>query len=376
MSLASRQTLIINFKLFSGFFKKRLAKKTPTLACLSVNLNNHTPDDQQPVDSQHLTERGTPPTKSDKLPDPTIATLGNLPSEADQSNAITAAEPTLGTATADAGISPTGAAQSNATSPVETTAPPANANGGRPQPEADPSQVRRVQTQDVCTPKRAAQLEHTSTTPCVPGSSEPSSCAPAGGDTPQAPVANSSPKSSKKKRKKKSDNHVSIRCTDDLNDIITRRMERTGESQSEAVRAIIRESEDKAGNVYLSPKTPPEWLEKLLGEIKKWRTAFATAKSRLNVTTPADDDTRYTEVVEWRAESARLLVKIPKLEEAIEVALDSLSSLTPRKVLRLRNGIKILEHWETTFRAKKDTRTADLLLHIIDMLADAGITKP
>lgn len=346
------------------------------MAYLSVNLNTHTPDDQQPVDRQHLTAHGTPPTKSDKSPDPTIATLGNLPSEADQSNAINTAETTLGTASADAGRPPTGADPSNAKSPVETTAPAANADGGRPLSDADPSQVRRVQTQDVCTPERAAQLEHTSTTPCVPGSSEPSICAPAGGDTPQAPDANSSPKSSKKKRKKKRDNHVSIRCTDDENDMITRRMERTGESQSEAVRAIIRESEDKAGNVYLSPKTPPEWLEKLLGEIKKWRTAFATAKPRLNVPTPAHDDLRYAEVKKWREENDRLLREIPRLEEIVNTALDSITSLTPRKVVRLRNGIPILELWEKNFRAKKDHRRADIALYVIDMLADAGITKP
>ncbi len=231
---------------------------------------------------------------------------------------------------------------------------------------------------------QAAQLEHKPD--YIPVSD--SNLALAGGEkSPQTPLQNpqkncdilidkNAPQpAAKSRRKKRRDNHLSFRASADEYDIVAERMERTGESQSDAVRGIIRESRDKAGNIYLAPKTPPEQLETLLGELQKWRKAFATAKSRLNVPTPPTDDGRYAEVIAWRIESDRLLLEIPKLETVVKVALAALTNLTPERVARLSKGWVSLTIWKKQFSDKKQEHLVDFVQDLIDMLADAGI-KP
>jgi len=251
-------------------------------------------------------------------------------------------------------------------------------------PAADPSVVIPSVNQSVSPPLQAAQLEHKPEHSPV---STPIGTLAGGVTTPQTPVQISPPKaakkaakSAKKKKAERRDNHISFRATDDEFDVIARRMELTGESQSEAARAIIRESEDKTGNVNIAPRTPPEQLEKLLGEIKKWRTAFSTAKPRLNISTPANDDERHAEVVAWRKESDRLLKEIPNLETLVKVALAALTSLTPDRVARLKWGIGAIKFWKQTFEKDKD-KDKDKNLRVtfcqdlIDILEDAGITQ-
>lgn len=233
--------------------------------------------------------------------------------------------------------------------------------------------------QSALQPVQAAQLEHKSGDTPICDSIGPL----AGGDkSPQPPLQISTPKAAKnaaktakKKPAERLDNHLSFRATDDEFAVIARRVELTGELQSEAARAIIRESEDKAGNVFLAPKTPPEQLEKLLGEIKKWRTAFSTAKPRLNISTPADDDERHAEVVAWRKEADRLLSEIPTLETLVQVALAALTSLTPERVARLRKGIRPLTNWKQSFEDNGKQPLADFCQDLIDLLEDAGITR-
>ena len=248
----------------------------------------------------------------------------------------------------------------------------------RQNPAADPSVVIPSVNQSVSPPVQAAQLEHKSehspiSTPIV---------TLAGGDkSPQPPLQISPPKaakkaakSAKKKQAFRRDNHLSFRAEDDVLDIVAERMALTGESQSDAVRAIIRESKDKTGNVYLAPKTPPDQLEKLLGELQKWRMAFSTAKPRLNVATPAADDERCAEVLVWRKENARLLAEIPPLETLVRVALAALTSLTPERVARLRKGIRALTNWKQSFEKDGKQQLSDFCQDLIDILEDAGIT--
>lgn len=242
-------------------------------------------------------------------------------------------------------------------------------------PAADPASVPRSVNQSVSPPLQAAQLEHKSehspiSTPIV---------TLAGGDkSPQTPLQISPRKAAKKprtkSRSKRRDNHLSFRASDEEFDIVAERMALTGEDQSEAIRAIIRESKDKDGNVFLAPKTPPEQLEDLLGELQKWRMAFSTAKPRLNVATPAGDDERYAEVVAWRKEAARLLVEIPQLETVVKVALAAITNLTPERVARLRKGIRSLINWKQSFEKDGKQPLADFCQDLIDMLEDAGIT--
>ncbi len=238
---------------------------------------------------------------------------------------------------------------------------PENATGGNPSTgpatpsgeqrhlAADTPSVIHSETQSVLPTVQAAQLEHKSD--YIPISD---SIGPLAGGHPQTPV--SPPKAAKKRRAKRRDNHLSFRAEDDVLDIVAERMAHTGESQSDAVRAIIRESQDKAGNIYLAPKTPPDQLEKLLSEFKKWRIAFATAKPRLNIATPADDDERHAEVVAWREEADRLLREIPQLEEVVKVALATLTSLTPERVARFKTGINSLTRWKKGFIEQKKNR--------------------
>lgn len=317
MRTAFRQALIINIKLFSGIFKKHLAKETPTLACLSVDLNTHTPDEQQPVDRQHLTAHGTSPTKSDKSPDPTIATLGDLPSEADPSNAITTAETTLGTATADAGSPPTGTGQSNATSPVETTAPPANADGGRPLSEADPSQVRRGETQSVSPLKQATQLSDKA------------------GTDGQLAGGQNSPRPPKEPKKKK-DNKVSFRADDDLQERISSYAESAGLTESEAARVLI-EAALGQPRVIIKPKAPPIHLEFFAKQIKAWIKMLRGVRSRLIAPMPEPDDAVLTELVKtWRAMSAQLLEELPALLESARAQRRLLTTLDAENIADLR----------------------------------------
>ena len=119
--------------------------------------------------------------------------------------------------------------------------------------------------------KQAAQSEHKPSTDGVPDPTGSKDCAHAGGRSPQPPKPINKLKSAVKRRSKKRDNHVSVRCQDDEMDVIEERMTSTGETQSQAVRAIILEHKNKEGNVYLQPKTPIEQLEELLGLLGDWR---------------------------------------------------------------------------------------------------------
>lgn len=143
----------------------------------------------------------------------------------------------------------------NAMPPTPATQSPQGTVGAQPQPPNPATsatlpvassvpnaghQVTPIVAQEV----QAAQLEHTLGSPTDPkvvhGSNEPSNCALAGGaSAPQSPLAGSAPPPAKKRRRQRHDNHVSVRFSDDENDVITRRMERTGEKQSDAVRAMI-----------------------------------------------------------------------------------------------------------------------------------------
>lgn len=227
--------------------------------------------------------------------------------------------------------------------------------------------------QSVLPQVQAAQLEHKMEHAPFSDSIGPL----AGGDkSPQTPLQISPPKTAKKtsaRRKKRRDNHLSFRAEDDVLDIVAERMALTGESQSDAVRAIIRESQNKAGNIYLAPRTPPEQLEMLLGELKKWRTAFATVKPRLNIATPAADDERYIEVVAWRKEADRLLSEIPNLETLVRVALATLTSLTPEKIHGFRKLYAIMKDWERNRRAKGELDMANLYAANLDLFHDMGI---
>lgn len=251
----------------------------------------------------------------------------------------------------------------SATRPVASTVP----NAGH---QVTPTVAQKVQ---------AAQLEHTLGSPTDPkvvhGSDEPSNCALAGGaSAPQAPLSGSAPPPAKKRRRQRHDNHVSVRFSDDENDVITRRMDRTGEKQSDAVRAIIRESEHKAGHVYLSPKAPPDQLEALLGALGKWRRGLAAARPRLNMATPKDDVPRYAEVQQWRKEAEQLLAEIPKLEDAIAAATNGLTSLTPERVAILKVVLPTIKNWHKSRAEKGEVKFAQAYEAIIELIEDMGIT--
>jgi len=224
---------------------------------------------------------------------------------------------------------------------------------------------------------QAAQMEHTSSTTSARGSNEPSICALAGGTAaPQSPRTWELRPPAKKRRGKSRDNHISVRFTDDENDVIARRMERTGEKQSDAIRNIVRESEHKTGHVYLAPKAPPEQLETLLGELRKWRRDFATAKPRLNIPTPRDDDSRYAEVQRWRNEADRLIAEIPGNETAVAAALRALTSLTPERVAMLETILPKIKAWRKGREEKGEIQMAQTYQTIIELIDDMGIAEP
>lgn len=224
---------------------------------------------------------------------------------------------------------------------------------------------------------QAAQLEHTSESltdsRLLHGSSGPSHCALAGGEpTPQSPLQGSHAHPEKKHQKKRRDNHVSTRISDDENDIVTRRMKRTGETQSEAIRAIIRESEHTEGHVYLSPKTPPDQFETLLGELRKWRRDFATAKPRLNIPTPKDDDRRYVQVQAWRKEADRLLAEIPKIEVTVTAVLRLMTSLTSDRVEMLKASLPEIRNARQAYLSD-GKRQVETFTAFIELIEDLGI---
>lgn len=318
-------------------------------------MSNHTPTAATTApataNDQHLMVHGTSPNQ----PAP-----ANLPETAPDA---TIAQPTEAVPSL---------AQKASDNPSANTATVAD---NKPHTEAGYSTVRPGDTQNVSPLLQAAQLEHKPSADGVPNPSGSNDCALAGRDTPQAPPQVSSPKPEKNSRRKKRDNHFSIRFTDDDIDIVARRMERTGETPSNAIRSIVRESEGSEGNIYLAPKTPPDQLEKFLGELMKWRMAFSTAKPRLNIATPAADDERHAEVVKWRKESDRLLGEIPKLEEVVKGALATLTSLTPARVVTLGRGVGYLHEWQQLLEKEGYQRAADMCRDLIDLLQDAGIVN-
>lgn len=321
----------------------------------------------------------TPERQSAETSEASIEQHGKPLSEAMSSDAIHPVKITANTAPADVVRQQSQAGQSSPSIPVTSTEPTANAVVGRTQTGTAKISVTHPGQPDgvpLYVPLyRAAQLEPTSATPCVPGSDEPSDCAPAGGNFPQTPSPDPILESWNA-RQEALDSRLSARCTNSEYDIVAERMDRTGENQSEAIRAIIRESQYKTGNVQLQPKGHPKVLEEFLGELCEWRQDFSRAKSRLGVLTPANGDPRYAEVTKWRAEANRLLAMIPRLEKAAEAALASLSSLTPKSVILLDAGLSLLVDWEKTAREADCTESADFLQALINLLADAGITKP
>ena len=210
----------------------------------------------------------------------------------------------------------------------------------------------------------------------MPNPGGPNDCALAGGPSPQSPELISKSKPAKKSRSKKRDNHVSIRLTDEESDVLERFMSVTGMTLSEAIRAIISAFENKSGTIYMRPKSPPAHLEKLLGELSKWRKEFSKAKPRLNVPTPGSDKERYAEVTKWRAEADRLLKAIPQLEELLRLALGVMTSLTTERVSQITKSYTTLGAWKANFEEKNNNAaTVAFLQALMDLLIDAGI-KP
>lgn len=282
-------------------------------------------------------------------------------------------QPTSGTALA---VPPTPAAQSPQGASGEQPPPPKpSASATHPAESLVPNAGHQV-TPPVGSALQAAQLEHKPSTTVVPGPTGPSNCALAGGAAaPQSPVAESAPPPAKKRRRKRRDNHVSVRFDTDEDAVITRRMEQTGETQSQAVRAIIRESEHKMGHVFLAPKAPPEELEALLGVLAKWRKDFASAKPRLNIATPTSDAGRYAEVQKWRKEADRLLAEIPTNETAVTAAMRAVTSLTPARVATLKGLLTTVKGWRKAREEKGETRMANAYHILIELIEDMGITE-
>lgn len=260
--------------------------------------------------------------------------------------------------------------------PTNSNPPPGNPSIGASSSEGNSSNEspHRV-SNNVVHPLQAAHMEHKEATTLVP------IVLLAEGDTPQTPrgIRDSSdsatPKPRRTKTKKPRDNHVSVRFQDAELELLTERMNLTGENQSVAVRNLILESTGKGGNIHLSPRTPPEELEVLLGALKKWRAAFATAKPRLNMATPDDDDGRYKQVIAWRKEADRLLAEIPIMEIMVKACISAVTNLTPEKVARLRKGLPLLADWKKGFAEKQKEFNVNLIQDLIDILEGAGI-KP
>ena len=316
----------------------------------------------------------TPERHSAETPETSIEQHGKPLSEAMPSDAIHPVKITANTATADVVRQQPQAGQSNASIPVTSTAPTANAVSARIQTDTAKTSATHPGQPDVVPPVQAAQLGHTSTTPCATDSNEPPNCAPAGGNFPQAPGLDPKLESWNPRQESLGD-RLSTRCTNSECDIVAERMARTGENQSEAIRAIIRQSQCNTGNVYPQSKGTPKELEALLGTYSKWRHDMAKARPRLNVPTPANDDPRYKEVTEWRLEANRVLNEIPQLEEAAEAALTSLTSLTPAKIAMLKKQYPLYKAWKKIREEKKDDVAAEAYGALIALIEDMGIVE-
>lgn len=253
--------------------------------------------------------------------------------------------------------------------------PSGNTPDIRTEAQSPPPAVTPGKNQDVHSLKQAAQPEHK---PSSDGGSAPdgaNGCALAGGDTPQPPQPAVKVPSAKKKRRKKKDNHLSFRCQDDEMDIVEQRMESTGENQSDAVRSIIREYGNTTGIVCLSPKTPPEQIEDLLGILGKWRKDFVKAQPRLNIPTPKTDDERYEQVKEWRAESKRLLSEIPANEAVLKAAIEAVTSLTPETISLFQAFIPYIQKWKRNDSEKNKEKMVNFWSYLLQLFDDMGI-KP
>lgn len=248
--------------------------------------------------------------------------------------------------------------------------PPTQGEARVPVPAATPP-VK----QDVDSLKQAAQSEHKPSTDGVSDPTGSKDCAHAGGRSPQTPKPINKLKSAVKRRSKKRDNHVSVRCQDDEMDVIEERMTSTGETQSEAVRAIILEYKNKEGNVYLQPKTPIEQLEELLGLLGDWRRDFKKVQSKLNMPTPTNDEKRHEQVVEWREKTKELLILIPRIEKLIQAVINASTSLTLKKVEHLRANIPFLKRLYDECAAKGSKAAMDLYGTFLELIDDMGI-KP
>lgn len=281
-------------------------------------------------------------------------------------NAPTAADPTAASSDQMAD------SETSGKQPAGKTEAQAPTQGEAPVPA---SAVTPPVKQDAHNLKQAAQLEHKPSTDGVSNPSGSNDYALAGGVSPQAPQPISKSKSAKKIRNEKRDNHVSIRLTDEEWDVLERFMSVTGMTLSEAIRTIISDFENKTGSVYMRPKSPPAHLEKLLGELSKWRKEFSKAKPRLNVPTPVSDKERHAEVTKWRAEADRLLKAIPQLEELLRLALGVMTSLTTERVSQITKGYTILGTWKAQFEKDEKLTLVASLQALMDLLTDAGI-KP
>lgn len=253
--------------------------------------------------------------------------------------------------------------------------PSDNTPDGRTEAQSPPQPVTPGKTQEAHRLKRAAQSEHK---PSADGGSAPdgaNDCAVAGGDTPQSPHTVGRTKPTKKKRRQKKDNHLSFRCLDDEMDVVERRMASAGETQSEAVRSIIREYGNTTGIVCLSPKAPPEQLEDLLGILGDWRRDFVKAQPRLNIPTPKTDDERYEQVKEWRKAAKVLLKKISKIEPVLISALEAVTSLDPGKVTIFQSFIPSIQRWQQDALGKGKKSDAMFWSCLLQLFDDMGI-KP
>jgi hypothetical protein len=253
--------------------------------------------------------------------------------------------------------------------------PSGNTPDGRTEAQSPPPAVTPGNTQEVHSLKQAAQPDHKSSTDGGSAPNGANGCALAGGAPPQSPHAAVKAPPAKKKRPKKQDNHLSFRCQTEEMDVVEQRMESTGENQSDAVRSIIREYGNRAGNICLSPKTPPEQLEDLLGILGDWRRDFVKAQPRLNIPTPKTDDVRYEQVKEWRAESKRLLSEIPANETVLKAAIGAVTSLTPEKISSFRALIPHIQKWKRNASERNQEEMVHFWSSLLELFDDMGI-KP
>jgi hypothetical protein len=168
----------------------------------------------------------------------------------------------------------------------------------------------------------------------------------------------------------------SFKASPEIENAIQKYREEKKVGESDAICALIARGAGLPQPLPVqSSLASPRDLNQLAAQLQTWRNDFKKLKNRLGSLADMDPKTpQFAELVQkWQELSDKLHPQSEELGNLLAGLAQTLTTITPDELARLKKLKSHLGEWEKTFRSQKNVETADRIASAINLLARLGI---